>query len=74
MVRYIIFQSHLKPSKLKRELPDIVYEYIGNDSSIGWHYTFTDVIEKAYIFDDFQHSLVKDIARLLNMKIKELEV
>ena len=74
MVRYLVYQSYMTPSKLRGELPDIISEYIANDSDIRWHYTFTKNIENAYIFDDFELELVNEIAELLSMKIKTLEV
>jgi len=64
----------MTPSKLRGELPDVIKEYVANDSNIGWHYTFTKNIENAYIFDDFEIDLAKEIADLWNMKLKQLEV
>jgi len=74
MARYVVYQSYIKPSKIKGELPDVIYEYIANDSAIHWHYTFTKNIEKAYFFDDFEIDLVNEIAELWNMKLKQLDV
>lgn len=74
MVRYLVYQSYMTPSKLRGELPDVINEYVANDSDIRWHYTFTKNIENAYIFDDFELELVNEIAELLSMKIKTLEV
>lgn len=74
MARYLVYQSYLKPSAVRGELPDVIKEYVANDSNIGWHYTFTKNIENAYIFDDFELELVNEIAELLSMKIKTLEV
>lgn len=74
MVRYLVYQSYMTPPKIRGELPDIISEYIANDSDIRWHYTFTRNIENAYIFDDFELELVNEIAELLSMKIKTLEV
>lgn len=74
MVRYLVYQSYMTPSKLRGELPDVIKEYVANDSNIGWHYTFTKNIENAYIFDDFEIDLAKEIADLWNMKLKQLEV
>lgn len=50
MAQFIVCSSHLKPSKVKGELPDISYTYIANDSHIGWHYTLTNEREQAYVF------------------------
>lgn len=74
MARYLVYQSYMKPSEIRGELPDVINEYVANDSDIRWHYTFTKNIENAYIFDDFELELVNEIAELLSMKIKTLEV
>lgn len=74
MVRYLVYQSYMTPPKIRGELPDIISEYIANDSDIRWHYTFTRNIESAYFFDDFEIDLAKEIAELWNMKLKQLEV
>lgn len=74
MVRYLVYQSYMTPSKLRGELPDVIKEYVANDSNIGWHYTFTNNIKNAYFFDDFEIDLAKEIAELWNMKLKQLEV
>lgn len=74
MVRYLVYQSYMTPSEIRGELPDVINEYVANDSDIRWHYTFTKNIENAYIFDDFELELVNEIAELLSMKIKTLEV
>ncbi len=74
MARYLVYQSYMKPSEIRGELPDVINEYIANDSDIRWHYTFTKNIENAYIFDDFELELVNEIAEILSMKIKTLEV
>lgn len=74
MTRYLVYQSYLKPSAVRGELPDVIKEYVANDSNIGWHYTFTKNIENAYIFDDFEIDLAKEIADLWNIKLKQLEV
>jgi len=74
MARYLVYQSYIKPSNVKGELPDVIYEYIANDSTIGWHYTFTKKIENAYFFDDFELELAKDIVEIWNLKLKKLDV
>lgn len=74
MARYVVYQSYIKPLKVKGELPDVINEYIANDSDIGWHYTFTKNIENAYFFYEFEIDLAKEIAELWNMKLKQLEV
>ncbi|WP_342441258.1 hypothetical protein MHB65_18045 [Lysinibacillus sp. FSL K6-0075] len=74
MARYLVYQSYMKPSKIRGELPDITNEYVANDSDIRWHYTFTKDIENAYFFNDFEVDLAKEIAELWNMKLKQLEV
>ena len=73
MARYVVHYSQIKPSKVKGELPDIIYQYIANDSMIPWHYTFTTNIEKAYIFDDFEEDEAKEIAHLWDMRVKKLD-
>lgn len=72
MTQYVVCSSYLVPSKIKGELPDVAYKYIGYDSAINWHFTFTRDIDKAYIFDDFEIDKAKEIAYLLNMQVKKL--
>jgi hypothetical protein len=72
MARYVVCSSHMKPSKTKGDLPDIIYQYIAFDSTINWHYTFTNDIENAYYFDEFEKDEAKEIASLWNMKVKEV--
>lgn len=74
MARYVVYSIHMKTSKIKGELPDIIHQYIAIDSMISWHYTFTRNIKDAYYFYDFEIDEVKNIAHLLNMKVKKLEV
>lgn len=74
MAQYVVYSSHMKASKVKGELPDIIYQYIANDSMIPWHYTFTRNIKDAYLFDDFEQDKSKEIAFLWNMKVKSLDV
>lgn len=74
MARYVVFSSHMKPSKVKGEFPYIIYQYIANDSMIDWHYTFTRNIEDAYYFDEFELDKAKEIALLGDMKLKKLDV
>ncbi|GIN88671.1 hypothetical protein J6TS2_50570 [Heyndrickxia sporothermodurans] len=73
MARYVVCSSRMKASKVKGELPEIIYEYIANDSMIPWHYTFTRNIKDAYCFDHFEANEAKEIALLWNMKIKKLD-
>lgn len=70
MTRYFVYSGRLKESKTKGELPDIIYEYIANDSMIHWHFSFTKDIENVYVFDDIQEA--KEVASLLNMNVKEV--
>jgi hypothetical protein len=73
MAQYVVCSSHMKASKVKGNLPDIIYEYIANDSMIPWHYTFTRNIKDAYYFDDFAKAEAKEIAHLWNMKVNKLD-
>lgn len=68
--QYVVCSSYLVSSKVKGELPDVVYEYIANSSSINWHYDFTRDVKEAYIFDSFEMDKVNEIAWLLNMNVK----
>jgi hypothetical protein len=63
----------MKASKVKGELPDLVYQYIANDSMIPWHYTVTQDKEDAYIFDDFQINEAKEIASFWNMSLMKID-
>jgi hypothetical protein len=72
-VQYVVCSSHMRPSKIKGELPDVLYQYIGNDSMIPWHYTLTKNKEEAYLFDDFELNDAKEIASFWNMKLKDIE-
>lgn len=72
MTQYVVCSGHIKPSKIKGELPDIIYQYIASDSMINWHYTFTRDIEKAYCFEEFEKDEAKEIALLWNMELREL--
>lgn len=74
MARYIVCSSHMKPSKVKGELPDITHQYIASDSMINWHFTFTNNIENAYLFEEFEKEEAKEIALLWNMKVKDLSI
>lgn len=71
---YLICLSHLVPSKAKGELPDVAYEFVANDSAIGFHYTFTRDRKQAFTFDSDAYTFeeVKVIADLLQMQVKEL--
>ncbi len=73
MAEYIVYSSDIKPSKIKGEFPDIVYTYISNESLIGWHYTITNQMENAYLFDETDYDKAKEIAELWNMKLKQLD-
>lgn len=72
MARYVIRSSHIKPSKVKGEFPDIIYQYIASDSMINWHFTFTNDIKNAYYFEEFEKDEAKEIAHLWNMRVKEV--
>lgn len=74
MARYVVCSSHIKPSKIKGEFPDVIYQYIASDSMINWHFTFTKDIEKAYFFEEFEKEEAQEIALLWSMKVKELIV
>lgn len=69
-MKYVVYYSRMKP--VKGELPDIIYEYISNDSDINWHYTFTRNIEDAYYFDDFETDEAKEISLLLGMNVRDV--
>lgn len=73
-MNYLIYQSHLTPSKVRGELPDVIYEFVANTSNIGWHYTFTRNRKDAFVFDGeaYTPDEVKEIAELLGMRMKEL--
>jgi hypothetical protein len=73
MSRYVVYSSQMKASKVKGDLPDIIYQYIANDSMIPWHYTFTRNIKDAYNFEDFETDEAKETALLWNMKVKKLD-
>ncbi|MCC2250047.1 hypothetical protein JUJ52_08715 [Virgibacillus sp. AGTR] len=72
MSDYIVYSTHMKPSKIKGEFPDIFYEYIAVDSAIGFFYTLTNDRENAYIFDESQLEDARFIADCWRMKIKEV--
>ncbi|KMK77609.1 hypothetical protein [Alkalihalobacillus pseudalcaliphilus] len=72
MKEYIVRSSHLIPSKVKGELPEVVYNYIANDSSIGIHYTLTRERDYAYIFVDYEKKDAEFIAECWGMKLVEL--
>lgn len=72
MTNYIVYSSHLKPSKIKGNLPDVFYTYIAIDSHIGWHYAITNERENAYVFDESEMKEAEFIADCWGMKIKEL--
>jgi hypothetical protein len=72
MTDYIVYQSHLKPSKIRGNLPDVFCTYIANDSHIGWHYTITSEREDAYIFDESQKKDAEFIADCWGMKVEKL--
>lgn len=74
MPRYVVYSNKIKPSKIKGKFPDIIFQYIANDSMIPWHYTFTQEIKDAYIFEDFEADEAKKIAHLWNMKVKKSDV
>lgn len=74
MARYVVCSSHIITSKIKYQLPDVIYQYIANDSMISWHYTFTRNIENAYFFEEFEMEQAKEISFLWNMKVKRLDV
>lgn len=71
---WVIYETHLVPSKIRGQLPDIVYEYIANTSDIGYHFDFTKERKCAYVFDNEAYTVgeVKEMADLLCMKILEL--
>jgi len=69
---YIVVQSNLVPSKAKGDLPDVVYNYIANDSHIGWHYILTNKRERAYIFLESELDDAKFIADCWRMKVEKL--
>lgn len=72
MAEYIVYSSDIKPSKNKGELPDVIYNYISNESLIGWHYTLTKQRENAYLFDETEYAKAQEIAELWNMRLKQL--
>lgn len=72
MADYIVCSSHLIPSKIKGNLPDIVHIYIADDSHIGWHYTITNERKKAYEFDELEMEFAKFIADCWRMKVEKL--
>lgn len=74
MKRWVVFSGHLKPSKIKGELPDTIEQYIDNDSIIPWHCTFTKDKTKAYLFDDFELNVANELANLWNMKVKRVDL
>lgn len=72
MASYIVRSSHLTPSKVKGELPDINHQYIAIDSAIGWHYSLTNDRERAYIFEEFELKDAEFIADCWGMQLKKL--
>lgn len=72
MADYIVYSSHLKPSKNKGELPDISYIYISIDSNYGWHWSLTNERKKALIFYESQKKDADFIADCWGMKVKKL--
>ncbi len=72
MANYIVYTSGLVPSKKKGELPDVIQNYIADDSMIGYHYTITTKRDKAYEFEDTEIEHAKFIADCWNMKVKEI--
>lgn len=72
MADYIVYSSHLKPSKKKGELPDISYTFISIHSDYGWHWSLTQDRERALIFHEWQKKDAEFIADCWGMKVKEL--
>lgn len=72
MAQFVVCSSHMKPSKIKGELPDVVYQYIADDSHIGHHYTITNQRDKAYEFDGSEINEAKFIAECWRMRLKEI--
>ncbi|MGN7183660.1 hypothetical protein [Cytobacillus kochii] len=72
MAQYVVCSSHMKPSKVEGDFPDIAYTYISNDSHIGWHYAITPDREQAYIFDESEIEKAQLIASCWRMQLKEL--
>lgn len=72
MSRYIVFETYLEKSSIKGDLPDLKYLFISNDSDIGYHYSLTNNIDNAYIFDEKQLDKAKFIAECWKMNIKKL--
>jgi hypothetical protein len=71
VANYIVYSSGIKPPKIKGEFPDIIYNYIANDSTIGFHYRLTSKRDNAYEFDDTELNHAKFIADCWNMKVKK---
>lgn len=72
MNNYIVCSSRLLPSKVKGDLPDVLYTYIANDSHIGWHYTLTNNRENAYVFDESEKAIAEFLSDCWKMQIKKL--
>lgn len=73
MGTYVVCSGHMMASKIKGALPDIIYEYVANDSMIPCHYTFTQNIKDAYFFDESEIDEAKEIAHLWNKKLKKID-
>lgn len=71
-MEYVIYESALKPSMNKGELPDIIYRYVSNTSLIGFHFDLTNDIKNAYRFDEDEKNEVKQYSHLLGMKYKTI--
>lgn len=73
MKKYIVFESSLKTSKIKGELPDVINRYISKDSMIGHHYEFTRDIEDAYVFEEGEFIEHFEVSEVLGMRSKEMK-
>ncbi|WP_059050012.1 hypothetical protein [Paenibacillus senegalimassiliensis] len=63
---YIAYIRHLKP--VPGQLPDVTYDYVSNESHIGWHMALTQDRSEAYVFDADELLLVDQ----MGFKIKKI--
>lgn len=70
MAKYRVLRTSLRA--VPGDFPETIREYIAIDSC-EYHYTFTNDVERVYVFEDFEHEKALFTAKLWDMKCVEIK-
>lgn len=67
---YIVYRS-IGEKPIKGQWPEIIYEYVKDDSQFPWHISWTRKRHEAMVFDEKEEA--DYYAELLGMRVRKVE-